>query len=113
MKIRGVQFWQMTGTIGNMSAAWWACGRSGSCDCNRDSCIPSREDEGDEHDDGEPITDECCGCMRYLIIDATGPMNGYTIADINNEYPLSLCRKHPESMRGADGNNMRRWQRNG
>ncbi len=80
------------------SAYSWALG-NWSCDCNR----------ADAFGYGNEWSSRCLGCKRFLVVAATGLMNGYTIADMNEGYPLELCEKHPASMRGTMDHNYRYW----
>jgi hypothetical protein len=64
------------------NAYWWSTG-NGSCDCNRRTVF--------DHDADD---DHCCGCERYLVVDASGDLEGLTleefICEANQDYPPEL-----------------------
>ncbi len=86
-------------TAGSCSWAW--AGGNFNCDCNRFYAFDIDAAE-------EP---EGCESKRFLVVAASGTLSGFTVADMNNDYPLELCRKHPESMQGAARHNMMHWER--
>jgi hypothetical protein len=64
---------------------WWSIG-NGSCDCNRRVAF--------DHDDPDEDNGYCCGCERYLIVDASGDLEGLTLEEFirkaNQDYPPEL-----------------------
>jgi hypothetical protein len=85
-------------TFGDFTVYWWQHG-NGSCDCNRALAF----DKDDEDHSWEQqlrlgLDDNIClGNERWLIVGATGDLEGCSEADVvaesNNDYPEELVKK--------------------
>ena len=84
--------------FGNFTVYWWQHG-NGSCDCNRALAFDKEgEDHGADQQQRLGLEDNIClGAERWLIVGATGDLEGGSEADVvaesNDEYPQELVEK--------------------
>jgi hypothetical protein len=75
---------------------WWS-GGNGSCDCNRMEVFG--------HGDPEETGGYCHGCERYLVVDASGDLEGYSreecIRMANEDYPPELVARFIPATEGG------------
>ena len=90
--------------FGNFAVHWWQHG-NGSCDCNRALAF-DKDDEDHSWDQQQRLglgDHICLGAERWLIVGASGDLEGRSeteiVAESNDEYPRGLVETYVKGVK--------------